>query len=303
MIMRRLLLCLLLGAAWPVEAQVTRDTTIYSATRIRTATNGNIVSVSVTKLAGIPAGKTDTVKQVIHDTVTVLRRDTMAWYPRVAVNPLHFTFDLVTWTGAGSKPDDVPFPSIQPTPGPTPLPIHDTVIVIKVRVDTVTVGSASARYFYWKPVIFGDSVRWALDTTTSRPSDVSSYPGNIRLPGPLYPWFWFSPAVRYDTVFFHLDSSRTRPLLLQSPPQPVILMRDVPGTAELPRVFMDTRMPVQPMSGDTLYQPVPGAGKPWACKGPTCATAAGRLKVLNAPRPKVVPTKKTTKPRVEPVGG
>lgn len=171
--MRRIWLALLCPVALSAQL-VTRDTTIYTATRIRTAANGNVTSISVTKIAAPTMGKTDTVR-------IAGPRDSIAFYPRVVANPWHFTFDLVKWTGAGTKPADVAFPSL-----PAPAVVHDTVI--KVRVDTVTVGSASTRYFYWKPIVFGDSIRWWLDSTMTRPSDGSSYPGNIPLP------------VRRDTV-------------------------------------------------------------------------------------------------------
>lgn len=128
--MRRLFLALLCPVALSAQL-VTRDTTIYTATRIRTAANGTVTSISVTKIA--EPGKTDTVR-------LAGPRDSVAFYPRVVANPWHFTFDLVRWTGAGTKPADVAFPSL-PTSQPTV--VHDTVI--KVRVDTVKVPTGPAR--------------------------------------------------------------------------------------------------------------------------------------------------------------
>lgn len=193
----------LLAPPTAAQSTTTRDTTIYSATRIRSTLAGKIVSITVTRFDRLP-----------QDTVRVAApRDSIAFYPRVVPNPWHFTFDVVNWTGAGTKPADVAFPSL-----PQPAVVHDTVTVVKVRVDTVSVGTGL---------------------------------------GPAYPYFWWTPNVRYDTVFFHLDSSRTRPLPLQSPPQKVILMRDVPGTAELPRTYLDTKMPPPMSMAPTVEIPLP----------------------------------------------
>lgn len=139
--MRRIWLALLCPLALSAQV-VTRDTTVYTATRIRTAANGTVTSISVTKIAA--PGKTDTVR-------LAGPRDSVAFYPRVVPNPWHFTFDLVSWTGAGTKPADVAFPSLPP-----PNVVHDTVIRVRidtvVRRDTVRIGGAGG------PFVPGDSL-------------------------------------------------------------------------------------------------------------------------------------------------
>jgi hypothetical protein len=255
--MKRLLFLALLCPLALSAQVVTRDTTIYTATRIRTAANGNILSISVAKIATPAVSKTDTVKIVsppihdtvkvatppIHDTVTVTRvagRDTVAWWPSQVAN--RFTFSLVAWDRGRGQPAPFLIPTII---------VHDTVTLSVVH-DTVT--------------------RVVHDTVMGGPGPAA----------PTYGYFWWTPSVRYDTVFFIPDSSRTRPLALQSPPAKTIIARDVPGSAQPPRTFMNTRMPVMPIGGDTLYQdPVTHV---WKCKGPTCAAAAGRIRLLNHPR-------------------
>jgi hypothetical protein len=114
--MRSVVFLLLL--ALPLQAQVTRDTTVYTATRIRTASNGNIISVSVSKVAG-----------PTHDTVVVTRvagRDTVAYWPTQVGNRL--AFSLVPWDRGRGQPA----PFLVPT-----ITVHDTT----VRYDTVKVVS------------------------------------------------------------------------------------------------------------------------------------------------------------------
>jgi hypothetical protein len=197
--MKRFFFLLALLAPLPIAAQVvTRDTTVYTATRIRTAANGTILSISVAKIATPVPGKTDTVKVAsppIHDTVTVTKvagRDTVAWWPTQTAN--RFNFNLVSWSGGRGQPAPFLIPTII---------VHDT-IPTRIVHDTVT-------------------------------------------------------RIVHDTVYATRDTTA--------------------GPAQLPRTFMDTRMPIMRMSGDTLSQdPVTHV---WTCRGP-CLDAAPRLKALNA---------------------
>lgn len=192
--------------------------------------------------------RVDTLRSVLHDTVTVLRRDSVVWYPRVAPAPWHFTFDLINWTGAGSKPGDVAFPNIQPAPGPTPSPItiHDTVL--KVIHDTVTITV---------PVPVDVSQACAADSTLG-PYNDSDYPDSYgnrtvynacgkylgRVVGS---WQLSAPAdTAWDAVPYHGPRPSVRFRTIQDA---MLLLDGKPtklppfsGAAELPRFYIDTRL-------------------------------------------------------------
>jgi hypothetical protein len=109
----------------------------------------------------------------------------------------------------------------------------DTVRV--TRVDTVR-GPAWTQYFYWHPRVFGNTVLFPIASMNNDPTP----PASITL-----------PAVRPDTVIVRVPV-----------PGPVVhdtvyVPRPIPvptptGAVELPRVFLETRMPPTPAPGGVV---------------------------------------------------
>lgn len=134
--MKRLLaISLLVLSPHILYSQVTRDTTIYTATRIRTASNGNIISISVIK-TGIPVNtgtvRVDTVTiKSKPDTITLLKRDTVTYY----FSPYILQDSLILYTIFHTFPG---WPDVYHIPQRLASPSKiDTVTI--TRVDTVTI--------------------------------------------------------------------------------------------------------------------------------------------------------------------
>lgn len=285
-----LALLVVVAGLWHVaHAQASaRDSTVCAAFRTRTGTNGAIVSTSVAKVACGGTGRVDTVTVVRVDTVKVPvvtppapmpidPRGYNCWQARDATNPT-----CIPDAQAVSMSNTLVLRAYGMTFGYVRWLWHG---VITATDPSLTPGptpgppvhdtTTVTRYLYWQPVV-SDSIRWRSATASA------SAPAAVPVP--------------HDTVRVPVPT-----------PSPG-------GTVpELPRVFLDTRMPVMPLNGDTLYQV---SGVTW-CRGPTCAATraahqlpvqvgaappipVGATKILTGPNPAAVkkpakvPAKKAT---------
>lgn len=277
--MRRALLALLLAVAWPYALAAQRDTTVCTAFRTRTALSGAILSTSVAKVACGGAARVDTIAVTRIDTL----RDTLriplppapapvdprgynCWQVRDAIeiacipddqapalsqtkvlraNGKTFGYARWMWKGVAYPTD----PSL-PTAG-------------AARVDTVTITRRdtlrTTDTLTWVPKFTAgaDSIRWALEKLLVAPAPI---------PFPRDKYFYWQPRADPDSIRWTmvLRNAGTPPGAVAYPARPT--PTPVSSAPEGPRTFLNTKMPVQPLTGDTLYHV---NGVLW-CRGPTC---------------------------------
>jgi hypothetical protein len=226
--MKRLLALLLL--CLPSMAMAQRDSTVCVSFRIRTATTGAIQTTSVAKVVCGGAPRVDTVRITlpapppVHDTITLPGyTQYFYWHPVVFGS-------LVTYQLASRNNDPTPPPS-------TALPAS--------RTDTVRLRDTLAYFPSITPAF--DSVRFTLQPYHASP---------IWTPAPIAlkidRFFYWWPVVGTDSIRFELREGGTGASHPPSIPVP-----QVPGSrqVELPRVYIDTKMP--PTTGTVIPVPAP----------------------------------------------
>lgn len=318
---------------------VTRDSTLYTATRIRTTAAGQILSVSITKLTTLPSGRVDTVRITRVDTVHVkdpLYTQYFYWTPYLRGDSIYYQFasnnndgttpkpvpaprggghdtlfywfqpnvnqrgDSITWNGPLVWPQ-----TVSPRPSAFKLPLGpggkiDTVRI--VRVDTVR--SKPDTVWYLAADNCGcaqsDSSLHIMDYP-SRAGEMNVYTGARYLgrlayqgTAPNRTWWAYQywpgmmqmprlPSSYPDSLsamrgLLNTTSIVTSPYSPKgvtpkaAPARKVTVPRKTapPNSPELPRIFLDTRMPAVPKNGDTLFAPAMGSTV-WRCVGPTVA--------------------------------
>jgi hypothetical protein len=100
---------------------------------------------------------------------------------------------------------------------------------------------------------------------------------------------WWALTITGDRGVYSLaTSAQTKPLNFTIPTRVDTVRVPIqnPNTVELPRAYIDSRMPAQPLNGDTLYQ----VNAVWWCRGPSCpATLASHSLPVQLTSPPAIP--------------
>jgi hypothetical protein len=265
--MRRLSLLLLLI---PSVLVAQRDTTVCTAFRTRTSTNGSILSTSVTKVACGGVAKVDTITLPGYTQY-------FYWHPVVVGSQVMYQI-------ASMNNDPTPPPSVT-----LPATRVDT-LRLPARVDTLAFVPSITPAF--------DSVRFTLQPYHASPIWT---PASIYLKIDRYFYWW--PVVGTDSIRFELRDGGAG----ASRPPSIAIPRISSTTPELPRgmAAMDSMVAAsRAADANTASWPhirQDSTGK-WVCYLNCTPAAEARVRTMNT-APKTTPKKPVPKkPAKEPVG-